>query len=63
MFKDAFSDLDSTLECGTFGSLKALVQTLDELSEIVEEVGIEKLYMYLELILILLINFKVFSCQ
>ena len=52
MFKDAFSDLDidSTLECGTFGSLKALAQTLDELSEIVEEVGIEKLYMYLELI-------------
>ena len=45
MFKDAFSDvdIDSTLECGTFGSLKALAQTLDELSEIVEEVGIEKL--------------------
>ena len=45
MFKDAFSelDIDSTLECGTFGSLESLAQTLDELSEIIEEVGIEKL--------------------
>eukprot|EP00090_Calanus_glacialis_P029210 TRINITY_DN4686_c0_g1_i5.p1 TRINITY_DN4686_c0_g1~~TRINITY_DN4686_c0_g1_i5.p1 ORF type:complete len:367 (-),score=107.45 TRINITY_DN4686_c0_g1_i5:195-1295(-) len=42
---DAFSDLDidSTLECGTAGSLKALAQTLDDLSQIVEDIGIEKL--------------------
>ena len=45
MFKDAFRelDIDSTLECGTFGSLESLAQTSDELSEIIEEVGIEKL--------------------
>jgi len=42
---EAFGDLDITtsLECGNFGSLKALAETLDDLAKIVEEVGIEKL--------------------
>jgi len=42
---DAFSDLYvvTDLECGTNGSLKALADNLDDLAQIVKEVGIKKL--------------------
>jgi len=42
VFED-LEDLDTELECGFGGSYKGLAQTLDDLAEIVDSVGIEKL--------------------
>ena len=42
VFED-LEDLDTELECGFSGSYSGLAQTLDDLAEIVESVGIEKL--------------------
>ena len=42
VFED-LEDLDTELECGFGGSYSGLAQTLDDLAEIVESVGIEKL--------------------
>merc|ERR1711892_1643363 len=40
---DGLDSFESTLECGFGGSYTGLAQTLDDLAEIVESVGIEKL--------------------
>merc|ERR1712083_338531 len=56
---DAFSDLYvvTDLECGTNGSLKALADNLDDLAQIVKEVGIKKLSEELDINLDFLSNF------
>jgi len=56
---DAFSDLYivTDLECGTPGSLNLLADNLDDLAQIIEEVGIDKLSEELNLDLGLLSNF------
>ena len=58
-FQDAFSDLYvvTDLECGTNGSLKALAYNLDDLAQIVKEVGIKKLSEELDIYLDFLSNF------
>merc|ERR1711915_1107525 len=56
---DAFSDLYvvTDLECGTNGSLKALADNLDDLAQIVKEVGMKKLSEELDINLDFLSNF------